>query len=80
MLNLKVFVYIHTLLGRHDIRKFSNLKATESFCENKNPLKSGFSLKQAINYFEAITFAAFEQSSSLDLFTIPTTSSERRLA
>jgi len=31
MLNFKVCVYTHTLLGRHDIRKFSNLKANESF-------------------------------------------------
>ncbi|MEN9750804.1 MAG: hypothetical protein RIR23_863, partial [Pseudomonadota bacterium] len=29
MLSLKVSVYTHTLLGRHDIRKFTNLKATE---------------------------------------------------
>jgi len=79
MLNLKVFFYIHTLLGRHDIRKFSILKAT-IFYRNKKPASSGFFLKQLINYFEAITFAAFEQSSLLDLFTMPTTSSERRLA
>ena len=79
MLNLKVFFYIHTLLGRHDIRKFSILKATIFYRNKKTRLKRVF-LKQSINYFEAITFAAFEQSSLLDLFIMPTRSSERRLA
>jgi hypothetical protein len=50
------------------------------FCRNKKPAKKRVLLNQVINYFEAITFAAFEQSSLLDLLIIPKTSSDRRLA
>jgi hypothetical protein len=43
MLNFKVCGYTHTLLGRDDIRKFSNLKANQGFLENKKPAyKAGF--------------------------------------
>ena len=57
MLSLKVSVYTHTLLGRHDIRKFTNLKVTERSLRNKKTrLEAGF-FKASVNYL-ACSFVA----------------------